>query len=429
MATKIKTSLLANVGIDFDTNQSASNVSSIYPKAGTDKKKEVEEVSFEGLNIPLLKSTEEKAVESLKKANITGITFDMVESYQGNIIKLKNGTTITYTTPVYEQISQSQATGIIKDAFGNEFTFDKNGIYLKNSASSEVYQINNQLNSNDYIEALLNDTFKNATAQQKEQFIQKIRDNFSLYEGALNQLLEKYKGKEEQFEKDFGFPMYIFGDDGNIHFNYETLAVYLSKKLWNEQYGYTDLDEINKAQIQLRPEAGGQLFRIMTDGSIGINNTNYPITSISEWDEQIPNFSDLDVKKYGVGNNLLIGQCTWFASRRYYQTHGVVPVSSGNATDWINSADQSHVSSTPKKHSVMVLGGTKYGHVAFVEDVKYDAAGNVTSITISEANVNGDPHNVESTVARAEQLTRVNTYSSVQEYSNLVQMPVKGFIY
>ena len=63
MATKIKTSLLANVGIDFDTNQSTSNVSSIYPKAGTDKKKEVEEVSFEGLNIPLLKSTEEKAVE------------------------------------------------------------------------------------------------------------------------------------------------------------------------------------------------------------------------------------------------------------------------------------------------------------------------------------------------------------------------------
>ena len=289
------------------------------------------------------------------------------------------------------------------------------------------YKINNQLNSNDYIEALLNDTFKNATAQQKEQFIQKIRDNFSLYEGALNQLLEKYKGKEEQFEKDFGFPMYIFGDDGNIHFNYETLAVYLSKKLWNEQYGYTDLDKINKAQIQLRPEAGGQLFRIMADGSIGINNTNYPITSISEWDEQIPNFSDL--KDYGPGNNLLIGQCTWFASRRYYQTHGVVPVSSGNATDWINSADQSHVSSTPKKHSVMVLGGTEYGHVAFVEDVKYDAAGNVTSITISEANVNGDPHNVESTVARAEQLTRVNTYSSVQEYSNLVQMPVKGFIY
>ena len=41
MATKIKTSLLANVGIDFDTNQSTSNVSSIYPKAGTDKKKEV----------------------------------------------------------------------------------------------------------------------------------------------------------------------------------------------------------------------------------------------------------------------------------------------------------------------------------------------------------------------------------------------------
>lgn len=428
MATKIKTSLLAKVDIDYDPNRSSSTVSSVNPNAtGLQKEKQVEEVSIDGLSVPLLKSSNEKAVENLKEANIGGITVDMIESYQGDVIKLKNGTTITFTTPVYEQFSNLQKTGKIKDAFGNEFTFDQNGIHPSSNVSSEVYQISNKISDNTYIEDLLNDAFKNASAQQREKFIQKIRDNFPLYEGILKQLLEKYKGKEEQFEKDFGFPMYIFGENGSIHFNYETLAVYLSKKLWAEQYGYTDLKEVNRAHIQLRPEAGGELFRIMADGSIGINNTNYPIASVSEWAEQIPNFSDLG--GHGAGNNLLIGQCTWFASRRYYQTHSVVPVNNGNATDWINNADQSHISGTPKKHSVMVLGGTDFGHVAFVEDVKYDAAGNVTSITISEANVNGDPYNVESTVARAEQLTRVNTYSSVEEYTNLVHMPVKGFIY
>lgn len=427
MATKIKTSLLSNIDIDFDTNRPTSHVSNVYPTFGNEKGKQVEEVSLDGLGVPLLKSSNEKAVDSLKEANIDGITVDMIESYQGDVIKLKNGTTITFTTPVYERFSNFQQTGKIKDAHGNEFTFDKTGIHAEGNVSAEVYQISSEMNDNSYIEKLLNDTFKNATVQQREQFIQKIKDNFSLYEGTLKQLLENYKGKEEQFERDFGFPMYIFGEDGSIHFNYETLAVYLSKKLWSDQYGYTDLEEVNRAHIQLRPEAGGQLFRIMADGTIGINNTNYPITSVSEWDEQIPNFSDLG--GYGEGNNLLIGQCTWFASRRYYQTHGVVPVNRGNATTWLESADPSLISSTPKKHSVIVLGGTEFGHVAFVEDVKYDASGNVSSITISEANVNGDPYNVESTVARAEQLTRVNTYSSLEEYANLVHMPVKGFIY
>ena len=70
MATKIKTSLLSNVDIDFDTNRPTSHVSNVYPTFGNEKGKQVEEVSLDGLGVPLLKSSNEKAVDSLKEANI-----------------------------------------------------------------------------------------------------------------------------------------------------------------------------------------------------------------------------------------------------------------------------------------------------------------------------------------------------------------------
>ena len=56
MATKIKTSLLSNVDIDFDTNRPTSHVSNVYPTFGNEKGKQVEEVSLDGLGVPLLKS-------------------------------------------------------------------------------------------------------------------------------------------------------------------------------------------------------------------------------------------------------------------------------------------------------------------------------------------------------------------------------------
>lgn len=459
MASKIKTSLAKNTNIEFDSKPQSPNILSIEQnKTNVDSQNKssgssqtsnlnsglnkstssVEEISYEDLNLPFFKSIEKKAVDCLSALNLNNINEDMIESVDGNKIRLKNGTIITLYSNLlnaknhtfeFNTIPYEFQAGIIQDINGNQFIFDENGVQEANIKDSKAYKIGNHIDWNEDIHSILLQSFKNVENKQEYAFIKKIENNYSLYEKALNQILEKYKGNEEQFVKDFGFSMYTLDPDGSVHFNYETLAVYLGKTLWNDYYGYKDINEVNKAQLQLRPESGNQLFRIMNDGSIGINNTNYPIVSISEWDREIDNFSDLDVKKYGVGNNLLIGQCTWFASRRYHQTHGVVPVTNGNATDWIYNANQNSVGSVPKKHSVMVLGGTEYGHVAFVEDVKYDAAGNVTSITISEANVNGDPNNVESTVARAEQLTRVNTYSSVQEYANLVKMPVKGFIY
>lgn len=418
MADKIKTSLSGNVNLNYNANVKSTSHINVHAIEKTKSNREVEEIS---LNVDLLKTSEEKAVEALKNANIGSVTVDMIESYNGNVIKLKNGAQITFDVPSYTNYDQQFVSGKIIDSLGNEYTFFSNGIQGKNDIATDLSKISSTIQSNQYIEELLNLSFKSATQEEKDAFIKQIQDDFSLYEGSIKQILEQYYGKEKEFSEKFGFPLYILGNDGTVRINYETLAVYLAKTLWSDYYGFTDLKEVNRTKLQLRPEAGNQLIQWMPDGTIGINSTNYPITSLDEWNNQISNF-------YGGGN--LVGQCTWFASRRYYQTHGVTPVENGNAGTWLSKADPNHISSTPKKHSVMVLGfGDQYGHVAFVEDVKYDSAGNVMSITISEGNVGGDGNNTAPTIAHAKEMTRVKTYSSVQEYAGPLGLNVKGYIY
>lgn len=418
MADKIKTSLSGNVNLNYNANVKPTN--HIYVRA-VDKQKDKKEVDEIFLNLDLLTTPEAKAVEALKNANIGSVTVDMIESYNGNVIKLKNGTQIIFDNPSYTNYEHQAVSGKVIDSLGNEYIFLSDGIHGTKGIETELSKISSTIHSNQFIEKLLNSSFQNATDAEKEAFIKQIQDNFSLYEGSIKQILEQYYGKEKEFSEKFGFPLYILGTDGTVRINYETLAVYLAKMVWNDYYGFTDLKEINEMKIQSRPEAGNQLLQWMPDGTIGINSTNYPITSLDEWNDLIPNF-------YGEGN--LVGQCTWFASRRYYQTHGVTPVENGHAGTWLSKADPNHISSTPKKHSVMVLGsGDQYGHVAFVEDVKYDAAGNVTSITISEGNVGGSGDNTGPTIAHAKEMTRVKTYSSVQEYAGSLGLSVKGYIY
>lgn len=419
MADKIKTSLSGNVNLNYNANVKSASHINVHAIEKPKSNKEVEEIS---LNVDLLKTKEEKAVEALANANLGTVTIDMIESYNGNVIKLKNGAQITFGGPIFfTNYDQQFASGKIIDSLGNEYTFFSNRIQGKNDIATDLSKISSTIQSNQYIEELLNSGFKNATKEEKDAFIKQIQNNFSLYEESMKQILEQYYGREKEFFEKFGFPLYILGTDGTVRMNYETLAVYLAKILWCDYYGFTDLKEVNKTELQLRPEAGNQLIQWMPDGTIGINSTNYPITSLDEWNNQISNF-------YGGGN--LVGQCTWFASRRYYQTHGVTPVENGHAGTWLSKADPNHISSTPKKHSVMVLGsGDQYGHVAFVEDVKYDAAGNVTSITISEGNVGGSGDNTGPTIAHAKEMTRVKTYSSVQEYAGSLGLSVKGYIY
>lgn len=77
------------------------------------------------------------------------------------------------------------------------------------------------------------------------------------------------------------------------------------------------------------------------------------------------------------------GQCTWFAWSRANQLCNV-KMPTRDAKYWYELAKGMgfKVGSTPSKNSVMVITGSKYGHVAFIE--AYDG----TNITVSEGNVN-----------------------------------------
>ena len=80
----------------------------------------------------------------------------------------------------------------------------------------------------------------------------------------------------------------------------------------------------------------------------------------------------------GVGNFFPQGQCTWWASQRYYQLHGVyVPwTTQSDAWEWQDRAKDFHwqVSSTPDVGDIIDLqpwveGAYGLGHVGVVEQV------------------------------------------------------------
>lgn len=80
----------------------------------------------------------------------------------------------------------------------------------------------------------------------------------------------------------------------------------------------------------------------------------------------------------GRGNFFPYGQCTWWASQRYYQLHGIyVPWTiNSNAWAWSNRARDFHwsVSSSPMPGDIIdlqpwVQGAYGLGHVAVVESV------------------------------------------------------------
>jgi len=127
------------------------------------------------------------------------------------------------------------------------------------------------------------------------------------------------------------------------------------------------------------------------------------------------------------------GQCTWFAHGRALELFNK-KMPSGNAQTWLNSAIAMgyETGTQPAVNSIVVLAGRKFGHVAYVE--AYDGK----SITISEGNIGNPCSNsdlcsaVEYANEHANELVRIRTYSSYQEYRRINKNSgaiIVGFIY
>lgn len=101
--------------------------------------------------------------------------------------------------------------------------------------------------------------------------------------------------------------------------------------------------------------------------------------NIYDFDINLPSY-----KKSNIFWPKFNGQCTWYVWGRSHQLFGVTNLPTRDAKYWLEIASQRgyRTGDTPSKNSIIVLGGTVYGHVAYVEG--WDG----TNITVSEANVN-----------------------------------------
>ncbi|EFH90937.1 COG3942 and LysM peptidoglycan-binding domain-containing protein [Ktedonobacter racemifer] len=100
----------------------------------------------------------------------------------------------------------------------------------------------------------------------------------------------------------------------------------------------------------------------------------------------------------GTGNYFAYPQCTWWATERYHQLHGIyVPwYTNANAYQWVDRANQFgwRVSYTPVKGAIMVMqpwvqGAGGLGHVAIVENINADG-----TVTASNMNWGANPYSV-----------------------------------
>ncbi|MDL2248837.1 CHAP domain-containing protein [Tyzzerella sp. OttesenSCG-928-J15] len=140
------------------------------------------------------------------------------------------------------------------------------------------------------------------------------------------------------------------------------------------------------------PIIGSQLAKILVDENVSPYNADGKVNR--------DNFNGA----YWVGN---IGQCTWYASARFYEALAInnytytnlftsVGKSAGiSLTTWLDNADREDLptvysireASDIVPQSIAVWDGpNSSGHVVFVEYVEYDSNGNPTEVYFSEAN-------------------------------------------
>lgn len=77
--------------------------------------------------------------------------------------------------------------------------------------------------------------------------------------------------------------------------------------------------------------------------------------------------------KYYSKNEKLVGQCTWYAFGRFSEIlGGQCKLDNANAKNWYNQEVGYKKGNTPKLGAIICFGGTKYGHVAVVEEIGDD---------------------------------------------------------
>ncbi len=146
--------------------------------------------------------------------------------------------------------------------------FDSDGSYGGNQGNMENHYFENWREYLDY----LHEYFPDMTKEQGYAYLQRLNSVGCGYVAIVNTLFMAYEGREAQFEKDFGYPMY---KDGDLNFDRLLLDVYAT----------TDIADINDRKDGLpkgtRQESRDQILQNF------LQEKNASVKASSEFDANV----------------------------------------------------------------------------------------------------------------------------------------------
>ena len=140
---------------------------------------------------------------------------------------------------------------------GNQMSF----FYHSQDLLNDPYILNN-----------LRSYFPDASMDDYELYLNKLSIKGCGYASTANAIFNQYTGNEQQFLKDFGFPMYSIRDDGSLDYNYE----YLMLDFFNYRNIRTGLN-IQQLYGNISKTATGEIIEVgFSDvDALGFDNNSY----------------------------------------------------------------------------------------------------------------------------------------------------------
>lgn len=182
-------------------------------------------------------------IEEIKKENVSVITlsnqlFDIIELYKRTEMGL---------APMELESERTELQELINDYDKNSITFDmddKNGSYGSDQGNMAHHKkglwfFGFRWFEDEELYAYIrkHPRYKKYTQTQIAKLMDEINNEGCGYAAIVNNIFLEYEGREKEFEKTFGFPMY--GKDGKLNYDYLIVDFYAST---DDKYFLDDKD-------------------------------------------------------------------------------------------------------------------------------------------------------------------------------------------
>lgn len=158
--------------------------------------------------------------------------------YSSNIISFIKECQEAVIEEIIKKIGEVFDIGPVYEYEMDSIVFDDEGTYGgKQSSPQNVHD----LEEKEELYSIVREYYPDMTDQEVRDYLKKVNNEGCGYVALVNTLFAEYEDREDEFSKDFGFPMY--GDDGDL--NYDKLIVDLYASTDNH-YSNDGVDAINE---------------------------------------------------------------------------------------------------------------------------------------------------------------------------------------